>query len=108
MSHRRILHTFVAIVTFAGVANAATDDRYRFSSGQSEELSVTLERTPEGVRFTWRRPATADWDTALLAVRSAGAEAAPRAEITAGSARIEQHFEPNALGLRWLNLSGLR
>jgi LmbE family N-acetylglucosaminyl deacetylase len=116
MSHRRLLYTLVASVTFAAAApapalssiEAQTDDRYRFAAGQSEESSVTLERTPEGVRFTWRRPAMSDWDTALLAVRSAGAEAAPRVEIAAGSARIEQYFEPNAVGLRWLNLSGLR
>ena len=111
MSHRRILHTVLAgIITIACAAPAAAqkDDRYRFAPGQSEEQAVTLDRTPDGVRFTWRRPSAADWDTALLAVRSAGAEAKPWIEVAVGSARIEQHFEPSALGLRWLNLTGLR
>src|ERR671919_1694148 len=108
MLHRRLLRTLVAFVTIAGAAHAQTDDRYRFAAGQSEEQAVALERTPEGVRFVWRRPTTADWDTALLSVRSAGAEAAPRVEIAAGNARIEQHFEANSHGLRWLNLTSVR
>ena len=120
MSRRSVLLIVVALfIIAAGAAErshlearqsvaATPDDRYRFAPGLSEEQAVTLERTPDGVRFTWRRPATRDWDTALLAVRSAGAEAAPHVEIAAGSARIEQHFEASALGLRWLNLTGLR
>ena len=111
-----VLYTLIAALAVAAntpahagqAAAPQTDDRYLFAAGQSEEQVVTLERTPEGVQFTWRRPATADWDTALLAIRSGGAEAAPRIEIAAGSGRIEQHFDDNARGLRWLNLSGLR
>ena len=111
-----VLYTLIAVLAAAAntpahagqAAAPQTDDRYLFEAGHSEEQAVTLERTPEGVRFTWRRPATADWDTALLAIRSAGAEAAPRVEIAAGGGRIEQHFDDNARGLRWLNLSGLR
>jgi LmbE family N-acetylglucosaminyl deacetylase len=85
--------------------NAPTpDDRYRFAG---DAQSVTLARTATGVRFTWPRAAVNEWDTALLAVRSWGAEAAPWVEVVAGSGRIEQHLDPNALGLRWLNLSAL-
>jgi LmbE family N-acetylglucosaminyl deacetylase len=98
------------VPTSARQAGAAGqfDDRYRFVAGHGEERELTLTRTPDGVQFTWIRPVTSGWDTALLSVRSAGAEAAPHVEIAAGGARIEQHFEPNALGMRWLNISSLR
>jgi LmbE family N-acetylglucosaminyl deacetylase len=111
MSHRRFVVAVVALVSFdcaLSAGQAPTDDRYRFAPGLSEEQAVPLERTPEGVRFTWRRPAGAEWDTALLAVRSAGAETRPWIEIAAGTRRIEQHFDANATGLRWINLTGLR
>lgn len=105
MSLLSALFTLLAVTTLAA---APTDDRYQFVAGQSEELAVTLARTPDGVSFTWNQPATAGWDTALLAVRSAGAEARPYVDIDAGGARIQQHLDMNALGLRWLNLSSLR
>jgi LmbE family N-acetylglucosaminyl deacetylase len=111
---RRSLPILIAVLAIAvpaaatQPAAASPDDRYRFAQGQSEEQAVTLERTPEGVQFSWRRPTTTDWDTALLSVRSAGAEAAPFVEIAAGSTRIQQYFEAGALGLRWLNLTSLR
>ena len=82
------------------------DDRYRFDGGT--EQNVALTRTPEGVRFTWPRAAEPAWDTAILGVRSWGAEAEPWIEISAGSTRILEYMDSNALGLRWLNLSGLR
>jgi LmbE family N-acetylglucosaminyl deacetylase len=108
----RTLLTALLVVSFvplqARQGTTQTDDRYRFVPGQSEEQTVTLERTSEGVRFTWPRGASPGWDTALLAIRSAGAEASPKVDVAAGSGRIEQHFDAQALGLRWLNLSGLR
>jgi LmbE family N-acetylglucosaminyl deacetylase len=85
----------------------ARDDRYHFVADQSVEASVTTSRTPEGLEFIWPRVA-AGWDTALLGIRSAGAELRPWVQITVGTRQIEQHFDAQALGLRWLNLSSLR
>ena len=118
MAHRaRVLAiAIVAAAAFSHPVRAArmqqaapgTDDRYRFAAASSEERSVTLERTGTGVRFTWARPAAAGWHTALLAVRSAGAEHEPWVEIATGSGRIQQYLDGGAIGLRWLNLTGLR
>ena len=83
------------------------DDRYVFAAGFSAELKIEFTRTPDGIRFTWPKAAS-DWDTALLSVRSWGAEAEPWVEISAGSSQLQDYLDPNALGLRWLNLSGLR
>ena len=60
----------------AATPASGTDDRYRFAAGMSDEQEVALERTPAGVRFTWPRTSKS-WDTALLGVRSWGAEAEP-------------------------------
>lgn len=85
------------------------DDAYRFLPGAGEEQSPTLSATETGVRWSWVHPAASDWDTALLGVRvSAGPEAEPRVEISAGSVRLVQYLETGARGLRWLNLTGLR
>ena len=40
----------------------------------------------DGVRFTWPRTVT-QWDTALLAVRSGGAEQDPWVEVSVGEFR---------------------
>jgi LmbE family N-acetylglucosaminyl deacetylase len=108
----------VVAVAAAAVVHAAAlaaqealevrDDRYQFVPGQSTEVFVAVERTPEGVQFTWPAINVADWDTALVAIRSAGAEMRPWVDIAVGAARIEHHLEANAVGLRWLNLSSLR
>lgn len=115
MSRRSLVRAFAlagaifsAWPALAGQSPGQNDDRYQFVAGQGEEQTVTLERTPEGVRFAWPGRTSAGWDTALLAVRSAGAGASPRVEMAAGAGRIEQHFEASAAGLRWLNLSSLR
>lgn len=91
-------------VTGAPVPN----DRYQFAEELSSKYQVQLTRTPDGVQFTWPGETTFKWDTALLAVRSWGAEAKPWVEITVGSASIQQYLDSNALGLRWLNLTALR
>lgn len=115
MSRRRLL--LVAAVTLlvhvpaaaAGQAGAAVpDDRYQFAPGQSTEVFVAIERTPDGVQFAWPDVKGSAWDTALLAVRSAGADPRPWVEITTAGVRIEQHLDANALGVRWLNVSSLR
>jgi len=91
----------------AAAPNApAPDDRYAFASGMSTEQQIDLSQTSDGFTFSW--PNTSGWDTALLAVHSWGAEAEPYVEISAGSTQIQDYLDPNALGLRWLNLSGLR
>jgi LmbE family N-acetylglucosaminyl deacetylase len=47
------------------------------------------------------------WDTALLGVKSTGAESQPWIEVSAGAATVRQFLDPNAIGIQWLNLSGL-
>jgi LmbE family N-acetylglucosaminyl deacetylase len=86
----------------------APDDRYVFSATGSTETQVELVRTTDGLRFEWPRIAASKWDTALLRIRSWGAEAIPWVEISAGDSRIQQYMDANALGFRWLNLTGLR
>lgn len=84
----------------------ASDDRYQFVEGLGGNFQVELIRTAEGVRFIWPK-AGSDWDTAILCVRSWGAEAEPWLEISAGNLRIQQYLDPNAIGNRWVNLSPL-
>ena len=93
----------------ASAPSAALHDRdpYDFSAADSAADVVHLARTADGVRFTWPRTATR-WDTALLAVRSWGAESDPWVEVSVGEFHIQQYLDPNAVGVRWLNLTGLR
>jgi hypothetical protein len=93
----------------ASAANAAryADDPYEFAAADSVTQVIRLSRVADGVRFTWPR-AAAQWDTALLAVRSWGAEQDPSVEVSVGEFRIRQYLDTNAVGARWLNLSGLR
>ena len=86
----------------------ASYDPYRFAADKSVEQSVRVTRTREGVRFTWPHISAATWDTALLGVKSAGAESQPWIEVSAGTVSVRQFLDPNAIGIRWLNLSGLR
>src|SRR6202045_4196740 len=93
-------------------ASAATgvryeSDTYEFASADSVVHVIRLSRIADGVRFTWPRTVT-QWDTALLAVRSWGAEQDPWVEVSVGEFRIQQYLDTNAVGARWLNLSGLR
>jgi LmbE family N-acetylglucosaminyl deacetylase len=82
-------------------------DPYEFAAADSVSQVIQLSRMGDGVRFTWPRTAT-QWDTALLAVRSWGAERDPYVEVSVGGLRIQQFLDPNAVGVRWLNLGGLR
>ena len=82
-------------------------DPYDFAAADSVAQVIRLSRIADGVRFNWPRTAT-PWDTALLAVRSWGAEQDPSVEVSVGEFRIQQYLDPNAVGVRWLNLSGLR
>jgi LmbE family N-acetylglucosaminyl deacetylase len=93
----------------ASAASAARfeSDPYEFAAADSVTQDIRLSRVADGVRFTWPRTA-APWDTALLAVRSWGAEQDPWVEVSVGEFRIEQYLDPQAVGVRWLNLSGLR
>src|SRR5260221_3346612 len=93
-------------------ASAATvarndSDPYEFAAADSATQVIRLSRIADGVRFTWPRTGT-QWDTALLAVRSWGAEQDPWVELSVGEFRIQQYLDANAVGVRWLNLSGLR
>ncbi|HVN46546.1 MAG TPA: PIG-L family deacetylase [Steroidobacteraceae bacterium] len=83
-------------------------DPYRFAPGASVAQQLRLTGTPEGVRFTWPKVSASQWDTALLAVQSWGAESQPWVEVSAGAATTRQYLDPNAIGIRWLNVSGLR
>ncbi len=93
-------------------ASAATEaryasDPYEFAAADSVAHVIRLSRMADGVGFIW--PGTvAQWDTALLAVRSWGAEQDPWVEVSVGEFRIQQYLDTNAVGVRWLNLSGLR
>ena len=93
----------------ASAATAARHDRdpYEFSAADSVAHVIQLSRIADGVHFTWPRTLT-HWDTALLAVRSWGAEQDPYVEVSVGGFRIQQHLDANAVGVRWLNLAGLR
>ena len=82
-------------------------DPYEFAAADSVAQVIRLSRIADGVRFTWPRTVT-QWDTALLAVRSWGAEQDPYVEVSVGELRIQQYLDGNAVGVRWLNLSGLR
>ena len=86
----------------------STNDRYQFDDGIGKEVNVQLTRTATGVRLQWPRAASSEWDTCLLAIKSLGAEAQPWVEISANGVRIQQYLDPNALGLRWLNLSAFQ
>src|SRR5258707_10921839 len=93
----------------ASAATAARHDSdpYEFAAADSVTHVVRLSRIADGVRFTWPRTVT-QWDTALLAVRSGGAEQDPYVEVSVGEFRIQQYLDTNAVGVRWLNLSSLR
>ncbi len=91
----------------AAIAAPQASDPYEFSAADSVTNAIRLSRIADGVRFTWPRTGTR-WDTALLAVRSWGAEQDPWVEVSVGEFGIQQHLDPNAVGVRWLNLSGLR
>jgi hypothetical protein len=82
-------------------------DPYEFAPADSVTQVIQLSRVAEGVRFNWPRTG-AQWDTALLAIRSWGAERDPWVEVSVGEFRIQQYLDANAVGARWLNLSGLR
>lgn len=99
----------VTVPPAAATARSASyeSDPYAFAAADSVSQDVRLSRTTDGVRFAWPH-AGLPWDTALLAVRSWGAEQDPWVEISAGETRIVQYVDPNAVGVRWLNLSGLR
>lgn len=129
----RCLHQVVVaacLAAGAGLASAqsattaATDDRYQFADGDSEQRSLMLAATATGARMTWAAPAKKDWDTALVGVivgaSDGGSSSSNRSasgdkdgawiEMSAGSsgARVRQHLDPAARGLRWLNVSPLR
>ena len=93
----------------AGSATAARydSDPYEFTAADSVTHVIGLSRIAEGVRFTWPRTAT-PWDTALLAVRSSGAQQDPWVEVSVGEFRVQQYLDTNAVGVHWLNLGGLR
>src|ERR1700683_557379 len=93
--------------TSAATATHYDSDPYEFSAADSVTHVIRLSRIADGVRFTWPRTVS-QWDTALLAVRSWGAEHDPWVEVSVGEFRIQQYPDTNAVGVRWLNLSSLR
>ena len=86
----------------------ASYDPYRFAADKSVAQSIRLTHTRQGVRFVWPHVSATTWDTALLGVKSAGAESQPWIEASAGVASVRQFLDANAIGTQWLNLSGLR
>jgi hypothetical protein len=85
----------------ASAATAARydSDPYEFAAADSVTHVIRLSRIADGVRFTWPRTVT-QWDTALLAVRSWGAEHDPWVEVSVGEFRIQQYLDTNAVGVR--------
>jgi hypothetical protein len=102
----------LAVATSLGLAATAlagSDDAYRFAAARSEEKAVTFTANGTGVTFPWAAPKNADWDTALVSARvTAEAGGEPWVELVAGSARAKLYLDPEASGLRWLNLSALK
>ena len=84
----------------AATAARYDSDPYEFAATDSVAHVIRLSRIADGVRFTWPRSVT-PWDTALLAVRSWGAEQDPWVEVSVGEFRIRQYFDNNAVGVRW-------
>ena len=91
----------------SATSGRSDSDPYEFAAADSVTHVIRLSRIADGVRFTWPRTAS-QWDTALLAVRSWGAEHEPWVDVSVGEFRIQQYLDPNAVGVRWLNLGGLR
>ncbi len=91
-------------------AAAQGDDGYRFVAGRSEEKAVAFAANATGVSFAWPATKDAAWDTALMSARVTAEEGAaePWVEMVAGSARAKLYLDPQAKGLRWLNLSALK
>src|SRR3984957_5921221 len=83
------------------------NDPYEFAAVDSAALNVRLARAADGVRFKWPRTATR-WDTALLSVRSWGAEQNAWVDVSVGEFHVQQYLDANAVGVRWLNVSSLR
>ena len=115
----QILLACAAVALAAGRVPAAdsdeprrSDDAYQFTGGQ--EIPIPLKEDAGGVSGAWPATAGKDWDTALLAVRfelvSEGEPLVAESfvEMEAAGHSIRQDVEPDANGLRWLNLSGLR
>jgi LmbE family N-acetylglucosaminyl deacetylase len=86
---------------------ALAAEPYRFLPGASQESPAVLAASGSGLRLTWGKAAPG-WDTALLAVKVAATGEDPTVALSVGDARIVQHLDPRASGLRWLNLTGLR
>lgn len=103
-----MLAGLTAAVSGARQAPPERDDRYVFTPGLSEERTLSLSPAPQGVEFPWTVPAARAWDTALLAIRVTASGPMPMLEITAGARRIDQYLDPDARGLRWINLTSLR
>jgi LmbE family N-acetylglucosaminyl deacetylase len=98
----------IAPGAFAQTAPAA-DDSYSFAAGAGEQSSVPLTGQDQALTWSWAQPAAADWDTVLVGVRVAStSDPQPFVEMAAGGHSLRQYLEPEAHGLRWLNLSGLR
>jgi LmbE family N-acetylglucosaminyl deacetylase len=94
------MHAQTAAPTFA-------PEPYAFLPGASQEQPAALAASGSGLRLTWGKAAPG-WDTALLAVKVSASGDDPTVTLSVGPARIEQHLDPGATGVRWINLTGLR
>ena len=97
-----------ALVLAAGTARSeGGDDQYRFDPDRSQETDIVLRSVPDGVDFTWALPSQRVWDTAFLAVHVRKAGPDSWVDVSAEGTRIAQYLDPQAHGLRWLNLTSL-
>jgi LmbE family N-acetylglucosaminyl deacetylase len=85
----------------------AREDSYEFSTKHGKEARLALGIIDGGVQLLLVLPSGA-WDTALLGLDVEASSDDPWLEIRVDEARIEQHLDPEANGLRWLNLTSLR
>jgi LmbE family N-acetylglucosaminyl deacetylase len=92
-------------------APAAADvgnDRYSFSPEASRQRGITLERTEHGAKLSLTSADVGNADTLFLGLRVAADGDPPLLRARIGASVIEQYLDPNAHGLRWLNLTSLR
>ena len=105
-----------AQAAWPGRPGGGGDDTYQFAEGFGQQLVATVTSTASGARVMVQLSPVKAWDTALLGVRlnakardpKVDPNVDPYVDISVGSARVRQHLDPGAHGLRWLNLTGLR
>jgi LmbE family N-acetylglucosaminyl deacetylase len=110
----RVLVTAAALLAVSSPALVSAQappafaaETYRFLPGASTETPATLAASGQVLSLAWGKAAPG-WDTALLGVKVTATGDDPKVTVAAGSTKIDQHLDPRAKGLRWINLTGLK